>query len=60
MSIGKLSNFIDFFNYVPCMTSDIRHKNMTSGDLYLFMGKQQNIHFDNPSISRSQMKQIEV
>jgi len=39
VSIGKLSNFIDFFNYFPLMMNKIKHKNDTSQDLYLFMGK---------------------
>lgn len=39
VSIGKLSNFIDFFNYYPLAISTIKHKNDTSEDLYLYMGK---------------------
>jgi len=39
MSIGKLSQFIDFFNFVPIKVADIRHKNTTSEDLQTFMGK---------------------
>ena len=30
VSISKLSNFIDFYNYVPVKATDIRHKNTTS------------------------------
>lgn len=39
VSIGKLSSFIDFYNYVPMMYSSIKHKNESSTDLYLYMGK---------------------
>ena len=39
VSIGNLSSFIDFFNYYPFVMSVIRHKNDSSEDLYLFMGK---------------------
>lgn len=39
VSIAKLGNFIDFFNYFPFMMSCIKHKNDSSGDLYLYMGK---------------------
>lgn len=42
VSIGKLSQFIDFYNFAPVLVSSIRHKNDTSGDLSLFMGK--NVH----------------
>ena len=38
VSIGKLSSFIDFYNYVPLYFQTIRHKNQSSEDLYLFMG----------------------
>jgi hypothetical protein len=38
VSIDKMSRFIDFFNYVPVLIADIRHKNNSSTDLYLFMG----------------------
>ena len=38
VSIGKLSNFIDFFNYVPFLMTDVKHKNDTSPDLYLYLG----------------------
>ena len=42
VSIGKLSNFIDFFNYYPLMVSSIKHKNTTSDDLKAFIqGKTQ-------------------
>ena len=40
VSIEKLSNFIDFFNWVPFFVMDIKHKNDTSKDLYLYLGKQ--------------------
>ena len=40
VSIGKLSSFIDFYNYVPLYFQTIRHKNQSSEDLYLFMGGQ--------------------
>lgn len=33
VSIGKLSMFIDFFNYYPFKTSNTRHKNDTSENL---------------------------
>jgi len=39
VSIGKLSNFIDFYNYYPFFISSIKKKNDSSEDLYLFMGK---------------------
>jgi hypothetical protein len=38
VSIAKLSSFIDFFNYFPFMIQDIKHKNDTSEDMYLYMG----------------------
>ena len=38
VSISKLSNFIDFFNYVPFYITSIKHKNDTSKDLYLYLG----------------------
>jgi hypothetical protein len=39
VQIDKLSKFIDFYNYVPVMIHKIRHKNDTSDDLGIFMGK---------------------
>lgn len=39
VSIGNISQFIDFFNYVPVLIKDIRHKNDSSADLQLYMGK---------------------
>lgn len=40
VSIGKLSLFIDFYNYYPVLVHKIRHKNDTSKDLYLYTAKQ--------------------
>ena len=39
VSISKLSKFIDYFNYVPLNFNELHHKNDTSEDLYLYMGK---------------------
>lgn len=39
VSIGKLSRFIDFFNYVPVKVNEWHHKNESSEDLALYMGK---------------------
>ena len=39
VSIGKLAKFIDFFNYVPVKVNDWHHKNESSEDLQLYMGK---------------------
>ena len=44
VSIGKLSQFIDFYNFAPILISSIRHKNDTSGDLSLFMGRNVHAH----------------
>lgn len=45
VSIGKLSQFIDFYNFAPVLISQIRHKNDTSGDLSMFMGKNVHSHY---------------
>jgi hypothetical protein len=39
VSIAQLSQFIDFYNYVPLMMNSVKHKNETSADLGVFMGK---------------------
>ena len=39
VSIAKMSQFIDFYNYAPLMMSKIKHKNDSSEDLKLYMGK---------------------
>ena len=41
VSIAKISSFIDFFNYAPIIFSKFKHKNATSEDLQVYMGKQQ-------------------
>ena len=46
VSIGNLSQFIDFYNFAPVLTSNVRHKNETSTELYLKTIKQQKIDFD--------------
>ena len=33
VSIAKLTCFIDFFNYVPFVMSEVKHKNESSDDL---------------------------
>ena len=39
VSIAKLSQFIDFYNYAPLMMCKIKHKNDSSEDLQYYMGK---------------------
>lgn len=36
--MNKLTTFIDFFNFYPFMLKEIRHKNNTSKDLFLYLG----------------------
>ena len=43
VSIGKMSMFIDFFNYYPFMLSKIKSKNEPSENILLFMGKHQHV-----------------
>lgn len=38
ISMNKLTTFIDFFNFYPFMLKQIRHKNNTSKDLFLYLG----------------------
>jgi len=46
VSIGKVSNFIDFFNYFPFMFKEIVHKNQQSENMYAFMGQQKDTKID--------------
>lgn len=43
IQIEKLAKFIDFYNFVPIMINQIKHKNDSSDDLAGFMGKMKEI-----------------
>lgn len=59
VSIGKLTNFIDFFNYVPLIISTIRHKNDSSEDLYLYMGRETHVDQSSASMTKEEKEHLE-
>ena len=59
VSIGKLTNFIDFFNYVPLVISEIKHKNDSSEDLYLYMGRETHKSEITASLTPEEKEQLE-
>lgn len=58
IQIEKLGKFIDFYNFVPIMINQIRHKNDSSDDLACFMGKIKEVP-DNLKINLDQYEKHE-
>lgn len=59
VSIGKLSTFIDFFNYYPFVFSSIYHKNDSSEDLCVYMGKINNSNLDKETMDKLSPEEIQ-